>query len=43
MEWTPETLKVEAEYRQRALRTDAHQSRLLGKRARGWWHRLANR
>ncbi|MFD9736666.1 hypothetical protein [Umezawaea sp. NPDC059074] len=40
MEWTPESLKAEVEYRQCALRTDARQSRLLRKPTRPWWQRL---
>ncbi|MCS7476217.1 hypothetical protein ACFFQW_05260 [Umezawaea endophytica] len=43
MEWTPEALKAEAEYRQCARRTAAHHTRLARKTSRGWWHRLTNR
>jgi hypothetical protein len=43
MEWTPETLKAEVEYRQHALRTDARRFRLIGKPARSWWQRAAHR
>jgi hypothetical protein len=43
MEWTPEALKAEVEYRQCALRTDAHQARLVNRPARPWWHRLLHR
>ena len=43
MEWTPEALKAEVEYRQCALRAEARHTRLVRKTARGWWHRLTNR
>jgi lambda repressor-like predicted transcriptional regulator len=43
MEWTPDAIKAEIEYRQCALRADARRSRLVGKPTRTWWQRLANR
>jgi hypothetical protein len=45
MEWTPEAIKAEVDYRQAALRADAALAR-VGRRAtapkRSWWRRLAH-
>lgn len=46
MEWTPEAIKAEIDYRQRALREDARYVRVLrssAPRKRTWWQRLAHR
>jgi hypothetical protein len=44
MEWTPEALKAEVEYRQCALRADARRARLVEHdRSRSWWYRLTHR
>jgi hypothetical protein len=44
MEWTPEALKAEVEYRQCALRADARRARLVADgRSRPWWYRLTHR
>ncbi|KOX33220.1 hypothetical protein ADK67_06470 [Saccharothrix sp. NRRL B-16348] len=46
MEWTPESLKAEIDYRQAALRADAAHYR-VGRQAhparRSWWRRLGHR
>ncbi|WP_179118252.1 hypothetical protein [Saccharothrix sp. ALI-22-I] len=46
MEWTPEALKAEIDYRQAALRSDAAHYR-VGRRSlparRSWWRRLGHR
>ncbi|GAB2986774.1 hypothetical protein [Saccharothrix stipae] len=46
MEWTPESLKAEIDYRQAALRADASHYRVgrqSGQATRSWWRRLAHR
>ncbi|WP_158842951.1 hypothetical protein [Saccharothrix deserti] len=46
MEWTPEALKAEIDYRQAALRADATQYRVgrVSAPARpSWWRRLGHR
>ncbi|NUT93606.1 MAG: hypothetical protein HOY78_16465 [Saccharothrix sp.] len=46
MEWTPEAIKAEIDYRQTALREDAAHSRLVRANSapkRSWWRRLAHR
>ncbi|MFI9009802.1 hypothetical protein ACIGNX_21470 [Actinosynnema sp. NPDC053489] len=46
MEWTPESLKAEIDYRQAALRADAADYR-VGRRThavkRSWWRRWGHR
>ncbi|MEU4744745.1 hypothetical protein AB0G02_30375 [Actinosynnema sp. NPDC023658] len=45
MEWTPEALKAEIDYRQAALRADAAQHRIGRQSApvrRSWWRRLGH-
>ncbi|MEU5696056.1 hypothetical protein [Actinosynnema sp. NPDC020468] len=45
MEWTPEAIKAEVDYRQAALRADAAQARVSRQTAgpkRSWWRRLGN-
>lgn len=46
MEWTPEAIKAEVDYRQAALRADAAQAR-VGRRSgpprRSWWQWLVHR
>jgi hypothetical protein len=46
MEWTPEALKAEIDYRQAALRADASNHR-VGRQSSpakpGWWRRLGHR
>ena len=44
MEWTPESLKAEIDYREAALREDAAQHRVSRRSRpvkRTWWRRLA--
>ncbi|MFD1152009.1 hypothetical protein [Saccharothrix hoggarensis] len=46
MEWTPESLKAEIDYRQAALRADAAHHRVSRRPAvpgRSWWRRLGHR
>ena len=46
MEWTPESLKAEIDYRQAALRADASDyrvGRLSSAAKRSWWRRLGHR
>ncbi|MEU4448940.1 hypothetical protein AB0K14_38755 [Actinosynnema sp. NPDC050801] len=46
MEWTPESLKAEIDYRQAALRADASHYRVgrqSSRATRTWWRRLAHR
>ncbi len=46
MEWTPEAIKAEVDYRQAALRADAAQARISRQAnlpKRSWWRRLAHR
>ncbi|MBB5955834.1 LmbE family N-acetylglucosaminyl deacetylase [Saccharothrix tamanrassetensis] len=46
MEWTPEALKAEIDYRQAALRADAAQFRIARRSAppkRSWWRRVGRR
>jgi hypothetical protein len=46
MEWTPEAIKAEVDYRQRALREMARHSRALRQNTapkRSWWQRLTHR
>jgi hypothetical protein len=46
MEWTPEAVKAEVDYRQHALREDARNDRLFhltGARERTWWYRMSHR
>ena len=46
MEWTPESLKAEIDYRQAALRADAAHYRVRRNSRpakRSWWQRLAHR
>lgn len=45
MEWTPEAIKAEVDYRQAALRADAAQARVArqsGAPRRPWWWRLVH-
>ncbi|HEX6343866.1 hypothetical protein [Umezawaea sp.] len=44
LEWTPEAIKAEVDYRQRSMRADAEhvrQSRRTAPRKAAWWARLA--
>lgn len=46
MEWTPDAIKAEIDYRQTALREDAAHARLARANSapkRSWWRRLAHR
>jgi hypothetical protein len=46
MEWTPEAIKAEMDYRQAALREDARRVREYyrnGGKPRSWWHRMTHR
>ncbi|MGI5502143.1 hypothetical protein [Lentzea sp. CA-135723] len=46
MEWTPEAIKAEMDYRQTALREDARRAREFyrnGGKPRSWWHRMTHR
>ncbi|NUT54235.1 MAG: hypothetical protein HOV94_44140 [Saccharothrix sp.] len=46
MEWTPEALKAEIDYRQAALRAEAAQHRVgrqSGQTRPSWWRRLGHR
>ncbi|GAA1341483.1 hypothetical protein [Saccharothrix algeriensis] len=47
MEWTPEALKAEIDYRQAALRADAAQARAHRRQRpapkRAWWRRFGHR
>ena len=46
MEWTPEAIKAEIDYRQTALRSEAAHSRLARLSSgpkRSWWRRLGHR
>ncbi|WP_186763002.1 hypothetical protein [Lentzea tibetensis] len=46
MEWTPEAIKAEMDYRQKALREDSRRYQELlrsGYRPRSWWHRMTHR
>ncbi|MEU6150217.1 hypothetical protein ABZ816_09490 [Actinosynnema sp. NPDC047251] len=46
MEWTPEAIKAEVDYRQAALRADAAHARVARQSAapkRSWWRRLGHR
>lgn len=37
MEWTPEALKAEIDYRQAALREDAARARRTARPVKRWW------
>lgn len=46
MEWTPEALRAEIDYRQKALRADAQHVRVFRTGTspkRSWWRRLGHR
>ncbi|MEV0680546.1 hypothetical protein AB0I60_28925 [Actinosynnema sp. NPDC050436] len=46
MEWTPEAIKAEVDYRQAALRADAAHARVTRRAQapkRSWWQRLRHR
>ncbi|MEU4803201.1 hypothetical protein [Actinosynnema sp. NPDC023587] len=46
MEWTPEAIKAEVDYRQAAMRADAAHDRVARRSSapkRSWWRRLTHR